>query len=177
MTYSANDDSSYQPDPPMPVHRGRRGILLPVILFLLLAGLGSGAAYFWWLSDGHLPAFTSLGSETSGESGDQAALKDLQDLGQRISESVQSAQETIAAQQAAIARLSDQVAALSTKLDAIERSVATAQAPPPAAGATIRSQPAPAAARKPVAPKPASKPAGAISVGGAPLPTSEPPSR
>jgi len=175
VTYSANDDS-YQPDPPIPVHRGRRGILLPVILFLLLAGLGSGAAYFWWASDGHLPAFTSLGSETSGESGDQAALKDLQDIGQRISESLQSAQQTIAAQQAAIARLSDQVAALSTKLDAIERSVTATQTPPPAE-ATVRPPPVPTTARKPVAPKPASKPAGAISVGGAPLPTGEPSTR
>ena len=176
MTYSANDDSSYQPDPPIPVHRARRGILFPVIVFLLLAGLGSGAAYVWWASDGHLPAFSSLGTETPGESGDQAALKDLQDLGQRTSESVQSAQQTIAAQQAAISRLSEQVAALSNKLEAIERSVTAAQAPPPTV-ATVRPPPAPAAARKPAAPKPASKPAGAISVGGAPLPTNEPSSR
>ena len=164
MTYSANDDSSYQPDPPIPVHRARRGILFPVIVFLLLAGLGSGAAYSF------------PGTETPGESGDQAALKDLQDLGQRTSESVQSAQQTIAAQQAAISRLSEQVAALSNKLEAIERSVTAAQAPPPTV-ATVRPPPAPAAARKPAAPKPASKPAGAISVGGAPLPTNEPSSR
>jgi hypothetical protein len=129
----------------------------------LLAIIGASSAVLWRAYSGNLwalPSFAS-GAEPAVVADKPVGLKDFQALQQQIAGSAQSTTQLLAAQQAEIKRLADQVAVLAAKVDLLERPTASAQASLPVAQAV-----APAARKKPVAPKPAP----AISVGGAPLP-------
>jgi hypothetical protein len=166
------DDAVFETTPPP---RRPRVILFGVAV-IALAVIGAGSAVVWHSFGGSLPALPSLPSFASQSATEPAAapavaaadkpvgLKDLQDLQQQITGSIQSNAQLLASQQAELKRLADQVAVLTAKMDLLERPAASAQASVPAATTPT---PAPAAARKrPAAPK---QPAG-ISVGGAPLP-------
>ena len=72
----------------------------------------------------------------------------------------------IAAQKAELTRLSDQLSALAAKIDALQ--TAAASEPTPAAPARL-------GVTAPRKRQPAARPAGPISVGGAPLPTAPAP--
>jgi hypothetical protein len=165
------DDAVFETKPPP----RRPRVILFGVAAIALAVIGAGSAVVWHSFGGSLPALPSLpsfastsGTEPSAAPAVAAAdkpvgLKDLQDLQQQITGSIQSNAQLLASQQAELKRLADQVAALTAKVDLLERPAASAQASVPSATPA----PAPAAARKrPAAPK---QPTG-ISVGGAPLP-------
>jgi uncharacterized coiled-coil protein SlyX len=158
-------DETEDLDQPAPERR-RWG---PIAVVVGLALFGSASALVWrTLGSGlpALPSFTSNAAPAADVPDKSVGLKDFQAFQQQVTGTMQSTAQLVAAQQAEIKRLSDQVAALAAKLDALQRSAASAQAaapvPPP--------PPAPAAPKKrPAAPKQAP----GISVGGAPLPPPE----
>jgi cytoskeletal protein RodZ len=158
------DDVDYQAPQEEPP---RRRWVKTAVAAALLAVIGMSSAVLWYAYGGSVPALPSFASATGQPAAPAVVadkpvgLKDLQALQQQIAASAQSTTQLLATQQAEIKRLADQVAVLAAKVDLLERPTASAQASLPAA------QPvAPAARKKPAAPKPAA----AISVGGAPLP-------
>jgi hypothetical protein len=149
-----------------------RGPLFYIFTGVLLLGLVSGGVLLAQAYGVALPTLASFTSDTSGASSpapvavQPVALSDLQALQQQVAAAAQSTERLLAAQQAEIRRLSDQVVVLSGRLDQLQLPPAPtavpAQAPAPA--------PRPVAAAKRKRPA-AAQSSGAISTGGAPLPT------
>lgn len=145
--------------------------------------LGVGSAFAWQgIGGSSLP---SLPATSAAPAPAQASLgrADIDALRHLVAAQNQASQQALAAQQAEIKRLTDKVASLSGKLDQLQRPVAsppmttpTAKPSAPAASAKKKVEaPKPVAAAKPAEPKPVdpktdSRPTGAISTGGAPLP-------
>jgi hypothetical protein len=176
--------------PPPASLRKRRSLGGLLGFLLLLVVVGSAAAFAWLNYDGlaeltHSAGLTAAGAGSAAEP--TVSASDFDAFQQKASTSIQAATDSVTAQQAELKRLSDQVqglagqvAALTSRLDQQQTgsgpapgAVLTPQAAAPvrAAATAAASRPAPTAARKrPTAPKPA----GAISVGGAPLPSPTP---
>jgi hypothetical protein len=164
-----------------------RGWLARIVV-VALVGVGSGSAFVWHAAGGSLQALvprspTPVVAAVTAKSLEQDEVNALR---QQIVTLNQSSQQLLAGRQAEIKRLTDQVAALSSKLDLLQRPVTSPQAAIPSARSTAAA-PAPAPAKKKqeaakseatrsVAtarpePKPVdTRPTGAISTGGAPLP-------
>ncbi len=159
------DELDYEiyPDQKPSRRRGRAPRVLLIVAALAVIAVASG---YGWLNYGRLvlPASSAPGPVVAAVAGnieEAVALKDFQSFQQQTAQSLQSMDQGIAAQKADLARLSDQLSALTARLDALQ--TAAAPAPPPVAAA----RPAVSAPRK----RPSvAKPAGPISVGGAPLP-------
>jgi uncharacterized coiled-coil protein SlyX len=178
-------DESYEADEDEP----RRGLLSWLLIVTMLIGTGSASALIWRTFGGGpiLPSMTSSAAPAAvavAVAQTPSGQADLAALRQEITGSVQSTQALLAAQQAEIKRLSEQVSALSSRLELMQRGVASAQAaipvPQAAPAPKQKSEAKPAAAKptqaKPVEarstePKPVeNKPAnGPISTGGTPL--------
>ena len=97
------------------------------------------------------------------------SAKDFEAFQQQTTTSLQSATDALTAQQAELKRLADQIAGLTSKIDQMQTNAGPTPAPIVVRPTSAPSRPPVAAApshRRPVVPKPA----GAISVGGAPLP-------
>jgi uncharacterized coiled-coil protein SlyX len=169
--------------------RSYKGIVVFAVLTVIAA---AGFAWFSYgdrLSD--LPGFgSSAGSVVApGSASDNSlvAASEFQAFQQQTSEALQSATQLLTAQQSDLKRLSDEVASLTAKIDLLQNTVASPRpALPPAVASTRPAAPAPVSAAPVAAPaavaaprkRPsAPKPAGAISVGGAPLPASTQPIR
>jgi hypothetical protein len=121
---------------------------ITIAVFILLALIGAGAAFFWYGYDSS-PSFKS---ETAPP---VVSLKTFEEYQQATDGSLPRDHELLKIQDAQLKRMSDQVLQLIMKLDLFESNVRNAQAAIPVA---------PKAAPK----KPAEKPR--ISTGGAPLP-------
>ena len=188
MTYRTDSsysvDESYEADEDEP----KRGLLSWLLIVTMLIGTGSASALIWRTFGGGpiLPSMTSSAAPAAvAVAQTPSGQADLAALRQEITGSVQSTQALLAAQQAEIKRLSEQVSALSSKLELMQRGVASAQAaipvPQPVASAPKKKPEAKPAAAKPAQarpveasstePKPVeNKPAnGPISTGGTPL--------
>lgn len=155
--------------------RSRKGIVLAAVLVVL------GAAAVWgWLSFSDELAELGLVTKAPVSTpsigvGDSVAATEFAAFQAQTSASLQSATQLLTAQQAELKRLSEQVAGLTARIDGLQGAMAA-----PAAAATVpTAAPAPApvaTAPRPTAPrKRPAQPAGAISVGGAPLPGAAPP--
>ena len=153
-----------------------RKVPIAVIVFAIIA---SASAYLW-VNYGDLVRSTRFGTPTAtapgAASGDATVSRaDFDAFERQTADLLRSASENLEAQKADLKKLSDQVAALVAKVDALQSGPATPPAPTPVRN-SIAAQPIvppPAAIpqrRKPPAPKPA----GSISVGGAPLPAPSP---
>jgi hypothetical protein len=98
------------------------------------------------------------------------SLKEFQSFEQQLNGTLESTRQDIAAQQSDMKSLIDRVAALSAKIEELKNT--PRPMPPQVTERPVAERPvAPAARKRPPVRKPP-KPAGAISVGGAPLPTS-----
>ncbi|MET0708303.1 MAG: hypothetical protein ABWY82_15915 [Tardiphaga sp.] len=166
--------------PPVPLQGGRspKGVVIVVAVVI------AAAAGFAWLAYGdrlsELSALTSSAGPAPVTASDTSSVATAEFLAfqQQTSAALQSATQMLTAQQAEMKRLSDDVANLTAKIDQLQGSVASVRtAPPPVVPARpTAAAPAPAAvppAAAPAAPRKrptAPRPAGAISVGGAPLP-------
>ncbi len=160
-----HDEDWLDEHPPMPLPRRRRApIVLAVLAGLVLAG--AGAALVWMNIDG---VGRLLGRESSESaepaSGDKAMLTDMLATQQKTTEDLETLKGAVADQEEQLKTIVDQLASLTSRLEEL-RNAAAAPPPPPAATAQpdVRAQVVPKAAKKP-----AKKPAGPISVGGAPL--------
>jgi uncharacterized coiled-coil protein SlyX len=136
----------------------------------LLAGLaitGAGGAFVWMNMDRLIQLSSRDASDSAGPgSGDKAMLTDLLATQQKTSEDLDALKAVVEDQQGQLKSIVDQLAALTSKVDSLQ--TPAAPPPPPAAAApSARAQLTPKAAKKP-SPR-APKPAGPISVGGAPL--------
>ena len=154
--------------PPVRLSGGRsyKGLVVVIALMVL------AAAAFVWLSYGErLAELSGAAPERPVSVGDSVATAEFTAFQAQTSASLQSATQLLASQQTELKRLSDQLAALTARIDGLQGTIAAAA--PPVAATSAPAAAAPAAPR-PTAPRkrPASPaaPAGAISVGGAPLP-------
>ena len=153
--------------PPVRLSGGRsyKGLVVVIVLMVL------AAAAFVWLSYGErLAELSGAAPERPVSVGDSVATAEFTAFQAQTSASLQSATQLLASQQTELKRLSDQLAALTSRIDSLQGSIAAA---PPAATSSAPATAAPvAAAPRPTAPrKRPAAPAGAISVGGAPLPS------
>ncbi|WP_371423296.1 hypothetical protein [Tardiphaga sp.] len=182
---------------PPPVTLPKRRSFGPLGIIVVLLILGGGGGYLWL---NYREALTDMVQAVTGSTGSRdgapvlasaaeggVSATDFAAFQQQTGSSIQAATELLTAQQAELKRLSDQIQGLTTqvvgltaKIDALQgRGVLAPPAPaavptaPVAAvpAAPVAARPAPTAPRK----RPADRPAGAISVGGAPLPTAQPP--
>jgi len=125
---------------------------ITIAIFIVMASIGAGSAFFWHEYGGEPIALTSFKSETAPPVVSQKTFEDYQ---RTVGESLRRDHELLKVQNAELKQLSDQVLQLVMKLDLLENNVRDAQAAIP---------PAP----KPAVKKRAEKPR--ISTGGAPLP-------
>ena len=123
-----------------------------IVICIVLALTGSGAAILWGEYGGALDDFAIFKSEAAPQA---VSLKVFDEYQQAVAGNLRRYSEMLQAQDAEIKRLSDQVLQLTMKMDSLESRARDAQA---------AISPAPKAASK----KPAGKPR--ISTGGAPLP-------
>jgi uncharacterized coiled-coil protein SlyX len=154
-----------------PVLQKRRiGVSRALVIVGGLALIAAAAGYLWLNYDRFIEA-ASARAEAAPEAAnveEMVTLKEFQSFQQLTAESLRSTNQDIAAQQADLRKLSDQVSALTARIDVLQ----SAAEPAPAQPATLAEPvipPRPAAIaprKKPRIPKPA----GPISVGGAPLP-------
>jgi hypothetical protein len=172
--------------PPVALPKRRRSGVIGIIIVLLILG---GAGGYLWLN--YSETLTDMAHAVTGSTGSHdgaqvlasapaegsVSAADFAAFQQQTGSSIQTATELLAAQQAELKRLSDQiqglttqVAGLTAKIDQTQGRAAVPQAAPAPVAAHLAptpARPAPTAPRKrPVA----DRPAGAISVGGAPLP-------
>lgn len=158
-------------DPPVALHRRRRAPWI-VALLVGLAMAGAGGAFLWLNMDKLIQLSSRDASDSAdGASGDKAMLTDLLATQQKTGEDLDTLKAAVEDQQGQLKSITDQLAALSAKLDALQTPAAPPppQSPPPEPVPPSARAPQPApkvAARKP--PR-ATRPAGPISVGGAPL--------
>ena len=169
--------------PPVQLQGGRsfKGLVIVALLVVV------GAAGFAWLAYGdrlaELPSMTSSGPNGAVTASDTSSVATAEFLAfqQQTTAALQSANQLLTTQQAELKRLSDEVTGLTAKIDQLQGSVAAVRAAPPLVAPRPSAAPAPAAAPVAAAPAPAAptaprkrpttpRPAGAISVGGAPLP-------
>jgi uncharacterized coiled-coil protein SlyX len=159
----------------------------------VLAVIAAAAGFAWFTYADRLSEMSfgsSAGSAAPSGANDSSlvAASEFQAFQQQTSEALQSATQLLTAQQAELKRLSDEVSGLTAKIDQLQATLASArQASPPAIAATrppaplaaapVAAPPAPAAVTAPRKRPTAPRPAGAISVGGAPLPASSQPGR
>jgi len=179
-----NSEINVGPPPAALPKRGRSGAIGLIAVLLML---GAGGGYLWLNYSETLAdmAHAVTGSSTGSHDGAQAlasapaegavSAADFAAFQQQTGSSIQTATDVLAAQQAELKRLSDQIQGLTTQVAGltakIDQSQGRAAVPQVAPASTLAAAPAPVRAPpKAVRKKPADKPAGAISVGGAPLP-------
>lgn len=153
-----------------PVLRRRRGSRLVPVGVVVFAVIASACAYAW-VNYGDQVRTAEFGEpattapETAGGEG-PVSRADFDAFRQQTADSLRSTLEGLDAQKADMKRLSDQLAALSAKVDAQQGAAASIPVQAPIVAATT---PAIVQRKKPLAPKPS----GPISIGGAPLPSSD----
>lgn len=151
-------------DQPLPLQRRRRWpFALALLGVLVLAG---GGATLAWMNLDSVAGLLGRQASDSAEptSGDKAMLTDMLATQQKTGEDLESLKGAVAEQQEQLKTLVEQLAVLTSRLDELRNAAAPPSPPPVAAQPDVRAQVVPKAAKKP-----AKKPAGPISVGGAPL--------
>lgn len=152
-----------------PARRRRSGLY---VLLALLA-IGGAAASYAWLHGDHLSALV-LALDHQDDAAPAANVQELEGLSelkasqQQLQETLQSIGQGMEAQQSQLKQMSDQLAELGAEVEALRSAPPPVQAPVAAAITTPVRPVAVAARRPPVKPKPL-RPAGPVSVGGAPL--------
>lgn len=163
------DEKWHGEDRPVALRRRRRAPWI-VALLVGLAMAGAGGAFLWMNMDKLVQLASRDASDSAdASSGDKAMLTDLLATQQKTGEDLDTLKAAVEDQQAQLKSIADQLAALASKVDTLQAPPAPPPPAPVAAPQTAQAQLAPkAAARKP--PR-AARPAGPISVGGAPLST------
>src|SRR5579859_1537880 len=149
--------------------RRRAPLILGLILVAVLVVAAAGVGYFWFFADKSNAAPTPEAAANGDMAPpDKALLTDLLATQQKTSADIEALNQSVAAQEEQLKAMSDQLSALTSRVDALQS--ATAQpAPPPPAPPEARAQVVPKRTTK--KPSHASRPAGPVSVGGAPLRT------
>jgi hypothetical protein len=185
---------------PPPVGLPKRRSFGPIGIIAVLLILGAGGGYLWLNYHDQL---TDMAQAVTGSTGSRegapvlasateggVTATDFTAFQQQTGSAMQAATDLLTAQQTELKRLSDQIQGLTTQVVGLTAKIDTLQgrgvlappapvvaAPAPVAAAAqaapVAARPAPTAPRK----RPADRPAGAISVGGAPLPAAAQPPR
>ncbi|KWV54754.1 hypothetical protein AS156_06915 [Bradyrhizobium macuxiense] len=159
-------DQAADSDLPSVLQGSSRRVPWGLALMVLLLGLCAAGAYFWRTVAEFVDTATAreVAPMPGLSSEDRAALSEIQSGQQKASDQIAELNRNFDAQRADLKRLSDQIAALTLRIDALQIPVPSASPPPvppsPQAHAVSR------LTKKLVRP---AKPAGAVSVGGAPL--------
>lgn len=177
--------------PPETLRKRRPFGAMGILALLLLVGAAGGLV--WLNLDAVTDMIHGAASPVSGSGSNAEVLASVSEpavsaadfaaFQQQTGSSIQTATDLLKAQQAELKRLSDQiqgltmqVSSLTTRMEQMQqgRAPTVPNGAPPAAAAPVAAVPAaPAQRPTPTAPRkraPADRPAGAISVGGAPLP-------
>lgn len=173
MTHET-DEEWYGEDQVAPRRRRRAPLVFAFTLLAVLAIAAAGAAYFWFFTDKSIAASTpEAAANAEATPADKPVLTDLLASQERTSADIEALNQSVAAQEAQLKAIADQLSALTSRVDALQSAAAAPPPPPPppqpAAPPESREQVIPKRAAK--KPAHASKPAGPISVGGAPLTT------
>ena len=108
----------------------RSGSHITIVVYIVLALIGSGAAFLWHGYEGALEAFPILGSDTAPPA---VSLKSFDEYQRAVASNLRSYSEKLEAQDIEIKQLADQVLDLTTRIDSLESRARDAQAaiPPP----------------------------------------------
>jgi hypothetical protein len=151
MSYEFEGEREYETEPARDIEALRSSRRTAIVIYIVLALTGSGAALLWSEYGGALDDFAIFKSEAAPQA---VSLKVFDEYQRAVAGNLRRYSEILQAQDAEIKRLSDQVLQLTVKMESLESRARDAQAASPAP--------------KPASKKPAGKPR--ISTGGAPLP-------
>lgn len=110
-----------------------------IALYVLLALIGSGAAFLWHGYDSALEGLPIFKSETAPQA---VSLKSFDDFQRVVTENLQRYDEILRDQDAVVKQLTDQVLHLNTRMDSLESRARDAQAAIPAAPKEAPKKPA-----------------------------------
>jgi hypothetical protein len=149
------------PAPESMLHTRTGGALRALVIAAPLVAAAGGSGYLWLNYDRLVALYIAqpVAVPAAAITEETVTLKDFQFFQRQTAESIQSAAQDIALLQTDMKRLSEQLSALASRTDAVQ---AVEQSAPP----VVPARPSVIAPRKK---PPIPKPAGAISVGGAPL--------
>lgn len=143
------------------LRRERGSGILGVLVALLI--IGGAAAAIWWNHDSLVQASQSASSMPTNLSAKFVSRQDFEELKERATEELRSTAASTGALKAEIQRMSEQVAKLTANIETLQLNAQPSVQP-------VWQPNKPALVSPPRRPPSQSRPAGAISVGGAPLP-------
>jgi hypothetical protein len=108
----------------------RSGRHMTIVISIVLALIGSGAAFLWHGYEGALERFPIFGSETAPQA---VSLKSFDEYQRAVAGDLRRYSEILEIQDIEIKRLADQVLNLTTKMDSLESRTRDAQAAIPPA--------------------------------------------
>jgi hypothetical protein len=163
MTDGTDEEWYVEDELPLQPARRRTPLVLALVSSVVVAG--AALAYAWFHADSIFASSRVATDNAEMTAGDKAMLTDLLAGQQKTSADLEVLTESVTDQQAQIKAISEQVSALASRVDALQ-SATRAQAPSATAQPEAPAQVAPKQAKKRAQ---GPKPAGLISVGGAPL--------
>jgi hypothetical protein len=133
MSDEFEDEREYQAEATADIGPLRSGRRITIVIYIVLALIGSGAAFLWRAHDGIIEALPIFKSEAPPQAPETVSLKSFDEYQQAVARNLRHFAEMLQTQDLEIKRLSDQVLQLNTKLDSLESSTRDAQAAIPAA--------------------------------------------
>jgi hypothetical protein len=130
MSYDFGGEREYVTDAAPDIGPLRSGRHVMIAVYVVLALIGSGAAFLWQGYEGAFQALPIFGSETTPQ---MVPLKSFDEYQRAVASNLRSYSEKLEAQDVGIKRLADQVLNLTTRIDSLESRARDAQAAVPPA--------------------------------------------
>jgi hypothetical protein len=145
MSDEFEDEQEYQAEAAPDIGPLRGGRRMTIVVYIVLALIGSGAAFLWHEHDGVIEAISIFKSEAPPQAPEAVSLRSFDEYQQAVAGNLRHLTEMLQIQDVEMKRLTDQTLQLNMKMDSLESRARDAQAAIP---------PAPKQASK----KPAAKP-------------------
>jgi outer membrane murein-binding lipoprotein Lpp len=133
MSDQFEEEREYQAEAAPDIGPLRSDRRMPIVIYIMLALIGSGAAFLWHTYDGVTDALPIFKSEPPPQAPDTVSLKSFDEYQQAVAGNLRHFSEMLQTQDVEIKRLTDQVLQLNTKIDSLESHVRDAQAAIPPA--------------------------------------------
>jgi hypothetical protein len=125
MSYDFEGEREYLTESPPDIGPLRSGRHITIVIYIVLALIGSGAAFLWHGYEGALERFPIFGSETAAQS---VSLRSFDEYQRAVAGDLRRYSEILELQDLEVKRLADQVLNLTTKMDLLESRTRDAQA-------------------------------------------------
>ena len=125
MSYDFEGEREFPTEAAPDIGPLRSGRHMTIAVYVVLALIGSGAAFLWNQYEGSLEAFRFFRSETPAQT---VSLMSFDEYQRAIASNLRSYSQKLDTQDLEIRRLADQVLHLVTKMDALESRARDAQA-------------------------------------------------